>query len=75
MRNGSVACRGSITDINYINDTLEFSTETAWIPMIEVFRMIADNLGFDVDIDFYAEECGMELLLINIMLSQRISNI
>lgn len=54
-----IKCRGSISDYNVNGDgVLHIDTETAWVPMMDVFALLFERLGVkdDITISYYAEE-------------------
>lgn len=65
----SVCCRGSLIylDITDIGDELIIDMETAWIPMLQMWKRICDkHLPSGYDIKYSAEETGCELYETNI---------
>lgn len=53
-----VNARGNYEITDATNDQLSISAESAWGPCYDVFRYVAEKMGFDVDVDYYAEEPG-----------------
>lgn len=52
-------CRGYFNDVDRITDnSLIFSTETAWTNCNKLFRKVIDHLAISVKVDYYSEEPG-----------------
>jgi len=59
-------CRGSIIYVDITEDQVIVDTETAWVPMMQVWQRVVEKLNLDdVDIIYTAEEPGCELYLTN----------
>ena len=58
-------CRGRI-DYSAVQDgQLIIETETAWMPMMKMWKMVCDRYLPDAEIIYRAEECGQELYVSN----------
>jgi hypothetical protein len=55
-----VSCRGEFNSLNYEDDWIEFSTETAWCPCDEVLSLMKEKFP-SIDIYYMAEEGGCGL--------------
>lgn len=58
-------CRGEIIDINVQDDLIQIFTDTAWIPMMKLWKGVIDKHNLDLDIVYIAEEVGAELYQTN----------
>lgn len=60
-------CRGSLVymDIDSDNTSLTISTETAWTPKMNMWRMINDQYNLGLEIIYYAEEPGIGIFVSN----------
>lgn len=59
-------CRGSIIYVDKNDDQVIVDTETAWVPMMQIWQMVIEKLELDdVDIIYTAEEPGCELYWTN----------
>lgn len=63
LTHDDVRCRGSVIfvdDVTQIEDSAYFQieTETAWSPMLKMWRLILEKHYPDIDIAFMAEESG-----------------
>ena len=61
-----VRCRGTLEYHSTFGNEVRLSTETAWLPMLRMWRMIADKYaGEDAEIEYEAVECGCEIFCTN----------
>lgn len=60
-----IRCRGSITQNQLCDDTLDIQTETAWCPMLDMWVKLVEKFIPDADITYTAEEYGFELFYTN----------
>ena len=68
VKNNTVPCRrrGSIIYVDITDDQVIVDTETAWVPMMQVWQKVVEKLNLDdVDIIYTAEEPGCELYWTN----------
>ena len=68
VKNNTVPCRcrGSIIYVDITDDQVIVDTETAWVPMMQVWHKVVEKLNLDdVDIIYTAEEPGCELYWTN----------
>ena len=62
---GPLSCRGSITDCSLDDDGLCIYTETAWVPMMQIWKRVCDKYLPGAEIVFDASEPGGELYQTN----------
>lgn len=66
-------CRGSITDVHLNGDEVDVYTDTAWTPMIDMWRLIIAKNFLDesgeplIQISYKAEEFGCDIYVTNDM--------
>lgn len=58
-------CRGSLIDNEVVDDILYITTETAWEPMLKMWRKIVDKYIPEAEIIYTTEEPGMCLYATN----------
>lgn len=51
-----ISCRGSLQSLYFNNGCINISTETAWSPMLEMWKLLCDKYLPEADIIFTAEE-------------------
>ena len=54
----NVFCRGSIADMDWSDGELIIWEESAWAPAIRLWEMVIEKYNLDVQMLFYADECG-----------------
>lgn len=54
----SISCRGSLQTFELHDDSINIDTETAWGPMLEMWRLLCDKYLPGADIYYTAEESG-----------------
>ena len=52
-----ISCRGQFNDLEYMDDYVSFSTETAWGPCNELIEQFAEM--FNLSVNYRSEEFGM----------------
>lgn len=58
-------CRGRLTYMEYIDGQLLIDTETAWSPMLKMWKKVLDKYLSDAELIYSAEECGNGLYSTN----------
>ena len=58
-------CRGTLNSIYFEGGQISLSTETAWAPMLKMWRMLLDKYLPDAELIFTAEEPGCGLFETN----------
>ena len=58
-------CRGDVTYLEFMSDYICIDTETAWVPMMQLWQKLVDKYLPDAEITYCAEECGCELYWTN----------
>lgn len=61
----SVRCRGELTFLDLNEEQVIIATETAWSPMLQMWKKICDKYLTEYEIIYTAEECGCELFFTN----------
>ena len=61
----SISCRGSLQTFELHDDSINIDTETAWGPMLEMWRLLCDKYLPGADIYYTAEESGNGLYQTN----------
>lgn len=61
----SLRCRGSLSYSEFNGDAVVIWTETAWVPMIQMWKLICDKYLPGADITFTAEEPGCGVYVTN----------
>ena len=61
----NIRCRGSITDLSYDGNHIDINTETAWVPMLDMWQRLVDKYLPGADIWYTAEEGGCGLYYTN----------
>lgn len=54
----NIACRGSLQTFELHGNRININTETAWSPMLEMWKLLCDEYLPEADITFTAEESG-----------------
>ena len=54
----NIACRGSLQTFELHGNRININTETAWSPMLEMWKLLCDKYLPEADITFTAEEPG-----------------
>ncbi len=62
---GCPRCRGRIESLEADGTMLQFTTETAWSPMLKGLQMVIDKYAPGSEITYLSEECGMEIYFTN----------
>jgi len=55
----NIACRGTLTQLEFQGNHININTETAWAPMMKMWQLLVDKELPDAQIWFSAEEGGM----------------
>lgn len=63
--NTDLRCRGMITYLEIIDNQLLVDTETAWTPMLRMWKKLLDEYLLDAELIYTAEECGCEIYYTN----------
>lgn len=63
--NASISCRGHLSDWYASDNCLTVFTETAWVPMLEMWVRIIDRYAEGATMIYEAEECGEGLYVTN----------
>lgn len=58
-------CRGSVVYLDVCNEQVIIDTETAWTPMLQMWKAICDKYLDWYELIYTAEECGMGLYFTN----------
>lgn len=61
----NISCRGSLQTFELHDDSINIDTETAWGPMLEMWRLLCDKYLPGADIYYTAEESGNGLYQTN----------
>lgn len=61
----SISCRGSLQTFELHDDSINIDTETAWGPMLEMWRLLCDKYLPGAEIYYTAEESGNGLYQTN----------
>jgi hypothetical protein len=61
----SISCRGSLQTFELHDNSINIDTETAWGPMLEMWRLLCDKYLQGADIYYTAEESGNGLYQTN----------
>lgn len=61
----NISCRGTLQSIELLGNQINISTETAWGPMLEMWRLLCDKYLPGADIYYTAEESGNGLYQTN----------
>ena len=61
----NIRCRGSLQNFEYHKENIYITTETAWGPMLEMWKLLCDKYLPDADIYYTAEESGNGLYKTN----------
>lgn len=62
---GDIDCRGCITYTELTEDQYIVQTETAWGPMVRLWKVAIEALGLDLEIIYTAIEPGCEIYVTN----------
>ena len=60
-----VRCRGNIVYMDYQDGQIVIDTETAWVPMLEIWRKVLEKFLPDAQLFYVADEPGCELYCSN----------
>lgn len=63
--NPPIECRGSLQTFELLENQIHISTETAWSPMLFMWRLLCEKYLPEADITFTAEESGNGLFQTN----------
>ena len=58
-------CRGTIIDYYRIENQLIINTETAWVPMLQMWVKVLEKYLPDAELIYNAEECGFDITCTN----------
>ena len=61
----NIACRGSLQTFELDGNRININTETAWVPMLDMWQRLVDKYLPDADIWYTAEESGCGLYCTN----------
>ena len=59
--NGSIRCRGEVSYMELNGNELHISTETAWVPMLQVIMKMVEKYAPDSEVTYQAVEEGCEI--------------
>lgn len=60
-----IRCRGTLNDLYLNGNNIELHTETAWVPMMQMWQELVDKYLPDADIWYTADESGCGLYVTN----------
>jgi len=61
----NISCRGSLQTFELHENNININTETAWGPMLEMWKLLCEKYLPGADIYYTAEECGNGLFQTN----------
>ena len=61
----NISCRGSLQSFELFDSNININTETAWGPMLEMWKLLCEKYLPGADIYYTAEESGNELYQTN----------
>jgi len=61
----NICCRGSLQSFELFDSNININTETAWGPMLEMWKLLCERYLPEADIYYTAEESGNELYQTN----------
>lgn len=60
-----LSCRGWLTDIDNLGSQLLISTETAWVPMLQMWVKLLEKYMPEAELIYQAEEPGLQMYVTN----------
>jgi hypothetical protein len=61
----NIRCRGSLQQFDFRDSYIDICTETAWGPMMEMWRLLCEKYLPEAEILFSSEECGCGMYVSN----------